>query len=67
MRDRFHHFPEPLESEFDTEEEYNEAQDFPFWEWGHVLTIVWRLVKVKALAVTSHEGSLYCSLLIDAE
>lgn len=44
-----------------------EAQDFPFWEWGHVLTIVWRLVKVKALAVTSHDGSLYCSLLIDAE
>lgn len=30
MRDRFHHFPEPLESEFDTEEEYNEAHDL--WE-----------------------------------
>lgn len=30
MRDRFHHFPEPLESDFDTEEEYNEAHDL--WE-----------------------------------
>ena len=27
MRDRFHHFPEPQESEFDTGEEYNEAHD----------------------------------------
>ena len=30
LRDSFHHFPEPLESEFDTEEEYNEAHDL--WE-----------------------------------
>lgn len=44
-----------------------EGPDFPFWDWGHVLGIVWRLVKAKALAVTSHDGSLYCSLLIDAE
>ncbi len=42
-------------------------EDFPFWEWGLVLGIVWRLVKAKALAVVSHDGSLYCSLLIDAE
>lgn len=64
MRDRFHHFPEPQESEFDTEEE---AQDFPFWDWGHILGVVWSLVKAKALAVASHDGTLYCSLLIDAE
>lgn len=47
--------------------EEREGPDFPFWDWGHVLGIVWRLVKAKALAVTSHDGSLYCSLLIDAE
>lgn len=47
--------------------EEREGPDFPFWDWGHILGIVWRLVKAKALAVTSHDGSLYCSLLIDAE
>ena len=41
--------------------------DFPYWGWEHVLGIVWRLVKAKALAVASHDGTLYCSLLIDAE
>lgn len=45
----------------------SEIQDFPFWEWGHVLTLIWRLVKAKALAVTSHNGELYCALLIDVE
>lgn len=44
-----------------------EAQDFPFWDWGHILGVVWSLVKAKALAVASHDGTLYCSLLIDAE
>ena len=47
--------------------EEREGPDFPFWDWGHVLGIVWRLVKAKVLAVVSHDGSLYCSLLIDAE
>lgn len=44
-----------------------EAQDLPFWDWGHILGVVWSLVKAKALAVASHDGTLYCSLLIDAE
>ena len=44
-----------------------EAIDFPFWDWGHILGVVWSLVKAKALAVASHDGTLYCSLLIDAE
>lgn len=47
--------------------EKREGPDFPFWGWEHVLGIVWRLVKAKALAVASHDGTLYCSLLIDAE
>lgn len=47
--------------------EEREGPDFPFWDWGHVLGIVWRLVKAKALAVMSRDGTLYCSLLIDAE
>lgn len=47
--------------------EKREGPDFPYWGWGHVLGIVWRLVKAKALAVASHDGTLYCSLLIDAE
>ena len=44
-----------------------EAKDFPFWDWGHILGVVWSLVTAKALAVASHDGTLYCSLLIDAE
>ena len=40
---------------------------FNFWDWGHILGVVWSLVKAKALAVASHDGTLYCSLLIDAE
>lgn len=44
-----------------------EGPDFPYWGWEHILGIVWRLVKAKALAVASHDGTLYCSLLIDAE
>jgi hypothetical protein len=47
--------------------EKREGPDFPYWGWEHVLGIVWRLVKAKALAVASHDGTLYCSLLIDAE
>ena len=47
--------------------EEREGPDFPYWGWEHVLGIVWRLVKAKALAVASHDGTLYCSLLIDAE
>lgn len=47
--------------------EKGEGPDFPYWGWKHVLGIVWRLVKAKALAVASHDGTLYCSLLIDAE
>lgn len=47
--------------------EKREGPDFPYWGWEHVLGIVWRLVKAKALAVVSHDGTLYCSLLIDAE
>lgn len=47
--------------------EEREGPDFPFWDWGHILGVVWRLVKAKALAVASHDGTLYCSLLIDAE
>lgn len=47
--------------------EEREGPDFPFWDWGHILSVVWRLVKAKALAVASRDGSLYCSLLIDAE
>ena len=47
--------------------EKSEGPDFPYWGWEHVLGIVWRLVKAKALAVVSHDGMLYCSLLIDAE
>lgn len=47
--------------------EEREGPDFPYWGWEHVLGIVWRLVKAKALAVVSHDGTLYCSLLIDAE
>ena len=47
--------------------EEREGPDFPFWDWHYILSVVWRLVKAKALAVVSHAGSLYCSLLIDAE
>lgn len=47
--------------------EKREGPDFPYWGWEYVLGIVWRLVKAKALAVASHDGTLYCSLLIDAE
>ncbi len=47
--------------------EEREGPDFTFWDWGHILGVVWRLVKAKALAVVSHDGSLYCSLLIDVE
>lgn len=47
--------------------EKREGPDFPYWGWEHVLGIVWRLVKAKALAVASHDGTLYCPLLIDAE
>lgn len=47
--------------------EEREGPDFPFWDWHYILSVVWRLVKAKALAVVSHDGSLYCSLLIDAE
>lgn len=47
--------------------EEREGPYFPFWDWGHVLGIVWRLVKAKALAVTSHDGHMYCSLLVDVE
>lgn len=47
--------------------EEREGPDFPYWGWEHVLGIVWRLVKAKALAVASHDGTLYCSLLIDTE
>ncbi len=47
--------------------EEREGPEFPFWDWGHILGVVWRLVKAKALAVASHDGTLYCSLLIDAE
>lgn len=47
--------------------EKREGPDFPFWDWHYILSVVWRLVKAKALAVVSHDGSLYCSLLIDAE
>lgn len=47
--------------------EERERPDFPFWDWGHILGVVWRLVKAKALAVMSRDGTLYCSLLIDAE
>lgn len=47
--------------------EEREGPDFPYWGWEHVLGIVRRLVKAKALAVASHDGTLYCSLLIDAE
>lgn len=47
--------------------EKREGPDFPYWGWEHVLGIVWRLVKAKALAVAAHDGTLYCSLLIDAE
>lgn len=47
--------------------EKREGPDFPYWGWEHVLGIVWRLVKAKVLAVASHDGMLYCSLLIDAE
>lgn len=47
--------------------EERERPDFPFWDWGHILGAVWRLVKAKALAVMSRDGTLYCSLLIDAE
>ena len=47
--------------------EKREGPDFPYWGWEHVLGIVWRLVKAKALTVASHDGTLYCSLLIDAE
>lgn len=47
--------------------EKREGPDFPFWDWGTILGVVWRLVKAKALAVASHDGTLYCSLLIDAE
>lgn len=46
--------------------EEREGPELPFWDWGHILTIVWKLVKAKVLAVASHDGSLYCSLLIDA-
>lgn len=47
--------------------EEREGPDLPFWDWGHILGVVWSLVKAKALAVASHDGTLYCSLLIDAE
>ena len=47
--------------------EESEGPDLPFWDWGHILGVVWSLVKAKALAVASHDGTLYCSLLIDAE
>lgn len=47
--------------------EEREGPDFPFWDWHYILSVVWRLVKAKALAVASHDGTLYCSLLIDAE
>lgn len=47
--------------------EEGEGPDLPFWDWGHILGVVWSLVKAKALAVASHDGTLYCSLLIDAE
>ncbi len=47
--------------------EEREGPDFPFWDWHYILSVVWRLVKAKALAVMSRDGTLYCSLLIDAE
>lgn len=37
--------------------EKREGPDFPYWGWEHVLGIVWRLVKAKALAVASHDGT----------
>lgn len=51
MTDRFHHFPEPLESEFDTEEEYNEAHDL--WESAES---AWEDEHVEAQMAKRHEN-----------
>lgn len=51
MRDRFHHFPEPQESEFDTEEEYNEAHDL--WESAES---AWEDEYIEARMAARHEN-----------